>query len=142
MALIWIVIALLLVVAEVVTVALFALFLSLGAVGAAVAAFAGFSLLPQALAFAGVSAAGILLLRPLLLLFKKRRSSASGAGEMIGQSAIVVRTTEGADRLGHVRLDGEDWPARRRDGQSLIVDSKVSIIALEGATLIVDPIGE
>jgi membrane protein implicated in regulation of membrane protease activity len=143
MALAWIAIALLFAVAEVATVSLFAAFISLGAVGAAVVAFAGFGPLPQALAFGIVALLGIAVARPWLL--KRMRphrnvDTVSGAGTMIGETALVVRAAGGPDQRGHVRIWGENWPARGRNGTSLEEGATVRIVDIEGATLIVEPL--
>jgi len=118
--LLWIAIALVFAVVEVLTVGLFAAFVSLGAVGAAIAAFVGDGYVSQAVTFAVVAILGILLVRPPLMAYLQRRHGPlvlSGAAAMIGQTALVVDGIGGPHERGHVRIAGEDWPALTRDGQ-------------------------
>ncbi len=140
MPLIWIGIALALAVVEVATVALFAAFAALGAVGAAVAAYLGADLLVQGVVFGAVSLAGILLIRPWLLRYLKRRSTPemlSGASGMVGMTAIVVDAIAGPESRGHVRVAGENWPALTADGTAIKAGRIVRIIDIDKATLVV-----
>lgn len=142
MALAWIAIALTFALAEVGTVSLFAAFLCVGAVGAAAMAFVGLDILSQALGFGILSFLGIVLARPWLLGRLTRRTNVetvSGAASMIGEAAVVVRPSGGPDQRGHVRIWGENWPARTRDGSSLEPAATVIIVDIEGSTLIVEP---
>jgi membrane protein implicated in regulation of membrane protease activity len=144
LALVWIAMALLFAVGEVATVALFAAFLSVGAVGAAIVALLGLGPLWQAVAFVVVSLIGVLIARPWVMGLLMRRANVetvSGAHSMIGETAIVVRSSGGADQTGHVRLQGENWPARTR-GASLKEGARVQIVDIEGSTLIVEPASE
>lgn len=141
MALVWIAIALFFAVVEVATVALFASFAAIGAVGAAVAAYAGADLLVQALVFAIVAAAGILLVRPPLMRYLTRRRSPlvlSGAPSMVGMTAQVVDPIRGPHDRGHVRVAGENWPALTRDGAPVGAGRTVRIVDIDKATLVVE----
>jgi membrane protein implicated in regulation of membrane protease activity len=142
LTLVWIAIALVFAIAEVLTVALFAAFVAVGALGAAVAAFLGADLLGQAVVFALVSIAGLTLARrPLLSYLQGRHGPGmpSGAAAMIGQTALVVDPIGGAHERGHVRIAGEDWPALTRDGRPVEAGSSVRIVQIERATLVVEP---
>ncbi len=141
MTVVWIAVALAFAIVEVVTVGLFAAFIALGAVAAAVAAFLGFDLLVQAVALAVVAVAGIVAARPPLLRYlqaRRRPELLSGAAAMVGRVTVVVDPIEGTNGRGHVRIAGEDWPARSRDGQPVPVGASVRVVAIHGATLIVE----
>jgi membrane protein implicated in regulation of membrane protease activity len=143
MALAWIAFALLFALAEAGTVSLFAGFLCLGAVGAAAVAFAGWGPLTQAAAFGVTSFLGIVLVRPWLLGVLRRRANVtrvSGASAMIGESALVLPSSEKSEPHGHVKIWGESWPAVTRDGSALISGATVQIVDIEGTTLVVEPI--
>lgn len=145
MALAWIAVALVFAVGEVATVSLFAAFISLGAVGAAIVAFAGLGPLPQALTFGVVAVLGIVVARPWLLhrmRYHRSVDTVSGAATMIGETALVVRASHEPEQRGHVRIWGENWPARRRGGEAFAEGSTVRIVDIEGATLIVEPASE
>jgi membrane protein implicated in regulation of membrane protease activity len=142
MTLLWIVIALVFAIVEVLTVGLFAGFISLGAVGAAIAAFVGDGYVSQAVTFAAVSVLGIAVMRRPLLGYLQRRVGplvVSGAEAMIGQTALVVDAIGGPHERGHVRIAGEDWPALTRDGEPVGEGESVRIVEIRRATLVVEP---
>jgi membrane protein implicated in regulation of membrane protease activity len=137
----WIAVALTFAIVEVGTVALFAGFLSVGALAAAVAAFTGADPIVQALVFAGASLLGIVIVRRPLLGYLRSRHTPdmlSGAASMIGQRAVVVDAIKGPHGRGHVRIAGEDWPALTRDGSRVSEGEAVTVVDIEGATLLVE----
>ena len=141
MTLLWIGIALVFAIVEVMTVGLFAGFVSLGALGAAVAAFLGEGILVESIVFAVVAITGILVVRRPLLRYLQRRQGPtvlSGAAAMIGQTATVVDAIKGPDERGHVRIAGEDWPALTWDGSPLEVGAPVRVVEIRRATLVVE----
>ncbi len=142
MTLVWIALALGFAIVEVLSLSLFAGFISLGALGAAVAAFVGDDIVIQSIVFAAVAMLGIVVVRrPLLGYLQRRQTPAmlSGAGAMIGQSALVVDAIEGPHDRGHVRIAGEDWPALARDGRPVAAGTSVRIVEIRRATLVVEP---
>lgn len=146
MALIWIAVALIFAVAEVATTALFAAFLAAGAIAAAAVAFGDQGAIPQGITFSAVSLLGILVARPWLqrrFRNPSRAETVSGATAMIGESATVVDGVAGVrrrglKRSGHVRILGENWPAVTRDASIQPRGVLVEIVAIEGATLVVE----
>ncbi len=142
MTLLWIAIALVFAIAEVLTVSLFAGFVSIGALGAAIAAFVGDDIVFQSIVFAAVSILGIVAVRGPLLGYLQRRHTPgmlSGAGAMIGQTALLVDAIRGPHDRGHVRIAGEDWPALTRDGRPLEAGTSVRVVEIRRATLVVEP---
>jgi membrane protein implicated in regulation of membrane protease activity len=139
--LLWIAIALVFAVVEVLTVGLFAGFVSLGAIGAAIAAFLGDGYISQAVTFAVVAILGIAVVRRPLLGYLQHRAGPlvlSGAAAMIGQTALVVDAIGGAHERGHVRIAGEDWPALTRDGGPVEAGECVRVVEIRRATLVVE----
>ena len=140
MAWIWLGVAIVFVVAEVMTVAFFALFGAAGALAAAAAAALGYGFGVQALTLAAVALLGVLAVRPFLMRYLARRRSPellSGASSMVGQSAFVVDPIRGPHEPGHVRISGEDWPALSVDGSALRTGREVVVVELRQATLVV-----
>ena len=143
MTLLWIAVALVFAIVEVLTVSLFAGFVSLGALGAAVAAFLGNGIVLQSAVFAAVAILGILVVRRPLLTYLQRRHTPemlSGAAAMVGQTALVVDAIGGAHERGHVRIAGEDWPALAQDGRPVPAGSSVRVVDIRRATLVVEPV--
>jgi len=141
--LLWIAIALVFAIVEVLTVGLFAGFVSLGAIGAAIAAFLGDSVVSQAVTFAVISILGVAVVRRPLLGYLQHRAGPqvlSGAAAMIGQTALVVDAIGGPHERGHVRIAGEDWPALTRDGQPVDAGQSVRVVEIRRATLVVEQV--
>jgi membrane protein implicated in regulation of membrane protease activity len=146
-ALVWLAVALIFAVVEVATTSLVGGFITLGALAAAVVAFLGIGgsgaagYVFQAIVFAVVSILGLVAVRPPLMGYLKSRhgpQTLSGAYGMVGQSAVVVDPIRGAHDRGHVRINGEDWPAMTLDGSSFDAGAVVRVIDINKATLIVD----
>jgi membrane protein implicated in regulation of membrane protease activity len=139
--LLWIGIALLFAIVEVLTVGLFAAFISVGALAAAVVAFVGDDIVAQSAVFAAVAILGIVVVRRPLLSYLQGRAGPlvlSGAATMIGQTALVVDAIGGPYDRGHVRIAGEDWPALTRDGRPVQAGTPVRVVEIRRATLVVE----
>lgn len=142
MAVVWVVVAIVFAVAEVLTVALFALFVTVAALGAAVAAWLGLDLLWQGLIFFVIAVAGLLLARPPLMRYLERRRTPallSGAQEMVGRTAVVIEAIPDSLRPGHVQIMGERWPAVSASGAPVEPGQQVRVVEIRQATLVVAP---
>jgi membrane protein implicated in regulation of membrane protease activity len=138
MAFVWLVVALVLGIAEVFTSTLVLLMLAAGALAAAGDAALGGALWSQGLVFAFVSALALVLVRPAL----KRHIDLSGTDTAIGlpaiegSSAVVLERVDGEHGL--VKIEGEMWRARSFDGtQAYEPGERVRVIELKGATAMV-----
>lgn len=142
MAVLWLAVAILAAVAEVVTVAFFAVFVSIAALGAAAAAAFGLDVLVQAGVFLVLAVLGIAVARPPLLGYLRGRQTPaqlSGAQEMIGRTAVVTEPIRDGHRPGHVDIMGERWPAVSADGQPVKAGQQVRVVDIRRATLVVAP---
>ncbi len=123
----WIIVAIALAIAEVMTVAFFAAFLSLGALGAAVVSLLGFGLFVQAIVLGVIGVVGIFAARPLQ----------SGAESMVGQRAVLTDPILASGQPGHVKIAGELWPAITEDGSPLPATTPVIVTDLRSTVLVV-----
>lgn len=142
-ALFWLALALVFAIAEVATAGVVAAFPALGALAAAAAAILGLGPVGQVVIFAAVTVLGLVAARRPIMRYLRSRSSPlvrSGAASMIGARAVLTESI-GADHRGHVRIQGESWPARTSDGLPLAAGEQVRVVRIEGATLIVEPAG-
>lgn len=136
---IWLVLAVALGMAELLT-----LTAALGLLGTAALLTAGVAALglpvpAQLLVFALSSASGVLVLRPLARSRGRQpQLRRFGVDALIGKSAYVVREVTG--REGRVRIGGEEWSARAYD-ETLVIPAgaAVDVIEIEGATALVYP---
>ena len=136
---VWLVLAAVLGVAEIMTTTLAFGLIAVGAVVAGVVGVAGGGLPFQLLAFGVASAAGLGVVRPIAVRhIKQPPLLRTGTSALVGRSAKVVE--EVTDDGGKVRIGGELWSARPYDESQVIpVGSSVDVFAIEGATALVHP---
>ncbi len=108
---IWLVLAALLGVAEVLTLTFFVGAVALAAVLAALVALAGAGLVFQLLAFVVGSVLSIWLLRPVAARHTSMPAEIrTGTAALVGARAVVLERVD--DHGGRVRIGGEEWSAR------------------------------
>jgi membrane protein implicated in regulation of membrane protease activity len=136
---VWLVLAAVLGVAEIMTTTLAFGLIAVGAVVAGVVGVAGGGLPFQLIAFGVASAAGLGVVRPIAVRhIKQPPLLRTGTSALVGRSAKVIE--EVTDDGGRVRIGGELWSARPYDESQVIpVGSSVDVFAIEGATALVHP---
>ncbi len=136
---IWLIVAIALGVAEVITTTLAFGLVAVGALVAALTGALGASLPWQFAAFVLASLAGLVLVRPAALRHLRRTPTVrSGTAALVGQTAYVLDdvTPQG----GRVRIGGEEWSARPYDEASVIpAGSTVDVLQIKGAMALVHP---
>lgn len=137
--LIWVGAALLLGIAELLTVDLFFLTLAIAALAGGATALAGGSLLVQFIVFGLVSVILLVFVRPWArgLLAKSTPNLATNAQGLVGKHAVVTAPLVGSE--GRVRLEGGIWSARSEDGKVYPAGSQVTVVKIDGATAVVGP---
>lgn len=139
-AVLWIVLAIALAIAEAFTATLLVIFFAAGALAAAGAAALGAPILLQAIVFAVVSGLSVLAIRPIIM---RHQRSALQAGEtpfgleaIEGAEATVIEEVDAEHGL--VKIDGELWTARAFDHtEKYLPGQRVRVIKVKGATAIV-----
>jgi membrane protein implicated in regulation of membrane protease activity len=136
---VWLVLAAVLGVAEVMTTTLAFGLIAAGAAVAAVVGAVGAGVPFQVAAFAVATAAGLGVIRPIAMRhIKQPPLLRSGTSALVGRSAKVVAEVTGDG--GQVRIGGELWSARPySESQVIPVGSTVDVFAIEGATALVHP---
>lgn len=134
--LIWVGLALLLALVELLTLSFFCLMLAGGALAAAVAAFSGASLVVQVVVFVAVATLLLGIVRPIAVrrFAATRREERTGAEALIGRDALVLEAV--TDRSGLVKLAGERWTARSTE-RAFEVGETVEVVRIDGATAVV-----
>ncbi len=111
--------------------------LALAALGAGIAGLVGVPFWGTALVFAVLAVGLVIGLRaPMMRKFKSGEQVVTGAAALVGARAIAIDSV--TTRSGRVKLNGEVWTARTREGE-VAEDAYVTVIAIEGATAIVAP---
>jgi membrane protein implicated in regulation of membrane protease activity len=138
---VWIILAAVLGVAEMLTLTAALGLLSVAALAAAAAAALGGDAFAQLVSFAVVAVAGLALVRPLIrrqLRVRMGPQHRFGVAALVGRQAKVVQEVTG--HAGRVRIGGEEWSARAYD-ETLVIPpgATVDVIQIEGATALVYP---
>lgn len=136
---IWVILAVVLGVAELFTLTAALGLLGVAALLTALTAAVGLPVPLQIIVFALSSTAGMVVLRPLAVRHLKQPPlQRFGVEALVGKPAYVVSEVTGRD--GRVRVGGEEWSARAYD-ETLVIPTgaTVDIIEIEGATALVYP---
>jgi membrane protein implicated in regulation of membrane protease activity len=136
---VWLIVAAVLGVAEILTTTLaFGLIAAAAVVAAVIGAF-HISLPLQLAAFVLAAGAGLGFVRPIAIRHLKQPPALrTGAAALIGRSAIVLE--EVTEHSGRVRIGGGEWSSRAYDESLVIpVGTKVDVMQIQGATALVYP---
>lgn len=137
--LLWIGAAVLAGLIEVTSLDFFFLMLAGGALAAAGADLLGLGGPLQVLAFAIFSGALIMIVRPSLQAWAQGNALATGVAALIGSEARVLEPV--SDQTGLIKLEGQTWTARvAAGGRTLEIGSTVYVVAIDGATAVVEPL--
>jgi membrane protein implicated in regulation of membrane protease activity len=90
----------------------------------------------QILTFCVVSIILIIFTRPIVARYLKRNESKTNVDTLIGDVATVTKEIL-PDERGEVKIKGQYWLAVSANNDTIELGSKVSILAIEGAKLIV-----
>ena len=98
------------------------------------------SLAVQIPVFIVVSAAALIITRPLVKKFINRKIQPTNADMAIGKTAIVTVPVNNEDGTGEVKLNGTVWTARSENGIVIGNGKRVKVLRIEGVKLIVEEI--
>jgi len=122
-------------IAEIFTLDLTFAMLAGGALAAGFVAMTGAPLWASIATFGIVSAVLLFVLRPSLMRHFKGSAVVTGTAALVGRVGVAI--DEVTTRTGRIKLNGEVWTARTRSGV-VAEEAYVTVIAIEGATAIVD----
>jgi len=137
----WLGVAILLGLAEMISLDLILIMLAAGAVVGMITAIVGLPVAVQVLAAAGASVAMLAVLRPNLV--KRMHGGPElrlGHGKLVGRQGLVTEQIT-ALTPGRVKLAGEIWTAEPYDESLIIAPGEtVEVLEIRGATAFVHPI--
>ncbi|MBO5176185.1 MAG: NfeD family protein [Lachnospiraceae bacterium] len=137
---VWLILAIIFVVAECMTVGLVSIWFAGGALTAMLLSMAGANVVWQAIAFLVVSAVLLVATRPLVKKYLLNKKTKTNYESVIGEVAKVIETIDNYNQTGAAFADGKEWTARSiSDVVVLEKGSLVKVTAVEGVKLIVEP---
>jgi len=134
---VWVVVAGVLAIGEIVSLSFFMGPIAVAAVLAAVAALLGAGTALQMLVFIVTSIASLGVLRPIARRHLKTPAKIrTGTAALVGSRAVVLERVDGDG--GTVKLAGEVWSARAYDDDEVLEPgARVQVMQIEGATALV-----
>lgn len=138
---IWIGVAVLLFILELLITSSFALLcFSFGAIVAGLISLAGFGTKVELIVFAAFSLLAFLFIRPYLIHLLNKRSEGrpkTNAEGLIGRTGRVVEPIQGKTKLGRIAIDGDIWQAMAGDDSVFEEGCQVIITAVDSIILTV-----
>jgi membrane protein implicated in regulation of membrane protease activity len=138
----WVLLGIILIVAETLTVSFFLLWFGIGALAAALVGFLGFGIIWQFLAFAVVSGILTALSRTIFVNYfahtEHGEELKTGVDALPGQVGTVVNASQGALSEGAVKVFGSVWTAYPIEGETqLEAGERVEVVYVKGSSLYV-----
>ncbi len=134
---IWLVVAAVMIIAEVVSLGLTSIWFAGGAFVSAICAWAGCNWVVQLIVFSAVSLVLLFVMRPLAkkkFMVAVEKTNVDG---LVGQQAIVTEAINNLEAKGAAKINGVEWTARSADDSNIPEGSKVIVEAVSGVKLIV-----
>ena len=141
MWLVWLIIAVVFLVVEAMTVEIVSIWFTAASIVSMILALCNLDLAWQIGGFAVTSILLIIFTRPLVAKYLQKNESKTNVESLIGTVATVTKVILPDDR-GEVKVKGQYWLAISTDNKEIKENTKVSILAIEGAKLIVKNIEE
>lgn len=143
MAMIWIGLTIILVIAELISLGLTSIWFAAGALVAAFAAILGAPFWLQMIVFIIVSVILLASTRKFAKRYLENRIVKTNAESLIGKTSIVQETIDNAVPTGKIRIGDVEWTARTlQEGQVIPQGSRVVIREIAGVKCMVEPAEE
>lgn len=140
MPLFWLALTIVLIVIELQTFNLTTIWFAIGSIAATILAiFVPKMFLLQIGLFLGVSTLMLLSTRRILIKKLSTKEVKTNVNALVGKTVLVTEIIE-EYKFGVVKVDGNYWTAKSLDGETIEVNERVQIMAVEGVKLIVKKI--
>lgn len=134
---VWLIIAAVFIIAEIISLGLTSIWFAGGAVVAAILSWAGTSLWTQIVAFAAVSLALLFGTRPFVKKHLITKVEKTNVESYVGKQVTVIQDINNSKAEGRVLMNDIEWTARSEDGSYIPSGKTVVIKAVSGVKLIV-----
>ena len=140
MLVLWIILAVVFLVVELVTVGMVSLWFFVGSLAALLTAALGGPFWLQFVVFLLVSGCCFAFLYPRLKYLVRKNQQATNADMVLGKTCVVTRRIDNIAGTGAVSVDGKTWTARTENGVTIEEGSLVRADRIQGVKLIVSPL--
>lgn len=137
---IWLVIAGVCLVIEIMTAGFLVFWLAIGALISMIVSLFTDSILIQTTVFVISSAILIFATKPFVKKFAKTKNVKTNAFSIIGQNGIVTKEIDSINAKGQVKIDGETWSAVGKDDMDIPKGTEVEVLEIKGVKAVVTPV--
>ena len=137
---IWLIIAGVALIVEIMTVGFLVFWLAIGALIAMVVSFFIDSILVQTAVFVVSSAILIFATKPFVKKFANTKNVKTNAFSIIGKEGLVIKEIDSINEKGQVKVSGETWTAIGKDDEKIPVGTKIKVTEIDGVKAILVPI--
>ena len=137
---IWLIIAGVCLVIEIMTTGFLVFWLAIGALVSMIVSLFTDSILIQTAVFVISSAILIFATKPFVKKFAKTKNVKTNAFSIIGQNGIVTKEIDSINAKGQVKIDGETWSAVGKDDMDIPKGTEVEVLEIKGVKAVVTPV--
>lgn len=135
---VWLILAGIFAIAEIITPSFLIIWLSAGSICSMITSFFTDNIIIQTAVFVVASAIFIFFTRPLAKkLTKKDKEVVTNAFAIVGKRAVVIEDIDSTFGTGQVMVDGEVWSAKSEGEDIIPKDTEVFILAIDGVKAVV-----
>ena len=137
-AIVWLAVAIVLLVVEIITLGLTTIWFAGGALVACVAAALQADFLVQMILFLVVSVVMLFFTRPVAMRYMNKNRTKTNSESLVGKEAVVLQEINNLKASGQVQLNGIEWTARAENMEDVIEKGAIVYVKkIEGVKLIV-----
>ena len=137
-AIVWLAVAIVLLVVEIITLGLTTIWFAGGALVACVAAALQADFLVQMILFLVVSVVMLFFTRPVDMRYMNKNRTKTSSESLVGEEGVVLKEINNLKASGQVQLNGIEWTARAENMEDVIEKGAIVCIKkIEGVKLIV-----
>lgn len=136
---IWLIIAGLFFIGEIITVGFLIFWFGVGALIAMIVSFFTANIIIQTTVFIISSAILLFATKPFVKKFVDVKPTKTNAYSIIGQKALVIKEIN-PHSVGQIKIKGEVWSAESEDNETIPEGSDVEILQIKGVKAIVKPV--
>ncbi len=136
---IWLIIAGVCLIAEIITTGFLVFWLSIGALISMVVSLFTDNIFIQTAVFVISSAILIFATKPFVKKFAKTKNVKTNAFSIIGQNGIVTKDIDSINSKGQVKIDGETWSAIGKNDMDIPKGTEIEVLEIKGVKAVVAP---
>ena len=137
---IWLIIAGLFFIGEIITVGFLVFWFGVGAIVAMIVSLFTSNIIIQTAAFVISSTILLFVTKPFVKKFVDIKPTNTNVFSIIGKKALVIKEINSVHSSGQIKINGEVWSAETENDEIIPEGSEVEIIHIKGVKAIVKPI--